>query len=47
MRIVLALQVAGLLLIGVGGFLLAPWLGVLLLGVGCVVFGIALERGGQ
>lgn len=38
------LQVAGLALIALGGWLVFPWLGLLLAGVGCVLVGFALER---
>lgn len=47
MRIALALQVFGLLAIAAGGFLLWPWLGLILLGAGALAFGIAIERGGE
>lgn len=38
------LQVLGIALMGVAGFLIATWLGFAVLGVGALVFGIALER---
>ena len=41
-----ALQVAGVLAIAVGlGLLVAPALGLIALGVGAMIFGIAIERG--
>jgi hypothetical protein len=42
--IVIVLQVVGLLLVAAGGWMLAPWLGLVLAGVGCVLLGLALER---
>jgi hypothetical protein len=39
-----ALQIAGVMLISIGFGLWIPALGVAVLGVGCVLFGIALER---
>jgi hypothetical protein len=38
------LQVAGLILIAVGGWLIFPWLGLILAGVSAVLVGFALER---
>lgn len=42
--IVTLLQIAGLVLITIGAFLLWPWLGFMTAGVACVLLGIALER---
>jgi hypothetical protein len=39
-----ALQVGGVLLISVGFGMWIPAIGVAVLGVGCVLFGLALER---
>ena len=45
MRIALALQVAGCLVLAAGCALVAPWLGLIVAGVCTLAFGIALERG--
>jgi len=37
------LELAGLTLVAVAGFLLAPWVGAFLAGVGLVVVGLALD----
>lgn len=42
--LVIVLQVLGVLFIAYGGWLVAPELGWGLLGVGSVLFGLALER---
>jgi len=38
------LQLVGLVLIAICGFLVAPWLGFLLAGIGCFATGVVLER---
>lgn len=38
------LQVAGLALIAYGCWLIFPWLGLILAGIGCLLVGYALER---
>ena len=40
-----ALQLVGLGLIAVGGFLLAPWLGVVIAGAALTWVGLSLEGG--
>ena len=45
MRIALALQVAGCLALAGGCALVAPWLGLIVVGLCALAFGIALERG--
>lgn len=43
-RIATATQVFGLLVLGIGLALVAPWLGVASIGAGCVAIGISLEN---
>lgn len=43
--IVVALQALGVLSIAAGMSLIVPWAGLVTLGVGLVLFGLALERG--
>lgn len=38
-----ALEVAGVIAVGVGLWMLAPWLGVTIAGLGLVAFGLALD----
>lgn len=38
-----ALQIVGLALIALGAWMLAPWLGVTVLGAGCLLLGVVLE----
>lgn len=40
-----ALQVVGAAVLAVGGFLVAPFVGVVVAGAALVAFGVALERG--
>jgi hypothetical protein len=42
--LVIVLQILGVLFIATGGWMVAPELGWGLLGVGCLAFGLALER---
>lgn len=43
-RISTTFEAVGVLLIAFGGFKLAEWLGYVLLGVGFLLFGLALSR---
>jgi hypothetical protein len=45
MKVALALQIAGAACLIGGTALIAPWLGLVVAGVCCLTFGIALERG--
>lgn len=45
MKVALALQIAGAACLIGGTALIAPWLGLVVAGVCCLAFGIALERG--
>jgi hypothetical protein len=40
-----AIQVAGILLVAVGAFMLLPAAGLMVAGVGLLAFGLAAERG--
>lgn len=43
-RLSLGLQIVGACSLSVGGFLVTPWLGCVIVGLCCVLFGVALER---
>ena len=45
MRVALALQIVGLVAVTAGCAWVAPWLGLIVGGLLCAVFGIAAERG--
>jgi hypothetical protein len=45
--IAIALQVGGMLGVSIGLWLIRPWMGILTLGVGLLVLGVALELGGK